>query len=40
VANDEKGWPSPPAAITNNGTRNTKFRRNRVPHGGYSSDLW
>jgi len=38
VANDEKG--SPPAAITDNGTGNTKIRCNQVPPSGYSSGLW
>jgi len=40
VANDEKGSPSPPPALTNNGTGNAEMRRNRVPPGGYSSGLW
>ena len=40
VANDEKGSPSPPAAITSNGTGNTEIRRDRVLPGGYSSGLW
>jgi len=40
LANDEKGSPPPPAAITNNGTGNAEMRRNRVPPGGFSSGLW
>jgi len=40
VANDEKGSPSPPAAITNNGTGNTEICCNRVLPDGYSSGLW
>jgi hypothetical protein len=40
VANDEKGSPSPPAVITNNGTGNTEIHHNQVPPGGYSSGLW
>jgi len=40
VANDEKGSPPPPAAITNNGMGSAEMRRNRVPPGGYSSGLW
>jgi len=40
VANDETGSPSPPAAITNNGTGNNEIHRNRVLPSGYSSGLW
>jgi len=40
VANDEKGSPSPPAAITNNGTGNNEICHNRVLPSGYSSGLW
>jgi len=40
VANDEKGSPSPTAAITNNGTGNNEIHCNQVLPSGYSSGLW